>query len=285
MTQVGQTNPGASLEAIQFHYDISNDFYATWLDPTMTYSAAMFDPGVEKLEQAQIRKLDYHLECAGALRARRLLDVGCGWGSLLKRAGFWEVEQTVGLTLSRAQVMHVEAERIPNAEIRLENWRDHSPPSPYDAIVSIGAFEHFVGPELSSEEKVRAYRDFFKFCRANLKPRGRLSLQTITWGALRAEQAHPFITSSIFPESNLPYTWEIFQAADRVMEIVRCRNDRIDYAKTCRLWQHNLTEKRDAAIRAAGKEKVDHYERFLRMSAAGFEAGALYLYRLVLQCP
>jgi cyclopropane-fatty-acyl-phospholipid synthase len=211
--------------------------------------------------------------------------VGCGWGSLLKRTAVWDVEHAVGLTLSPAQLAYTEAERIPNAEVRLESWRDHSPPCPYDAIVSIGAFEHFVQLELSSAEKIRAYRDFFKFCRANLKSQGKLSLQTITWGSLRAEQAHPFISGSIFPESNLPYPWEIFQAADRVMEIVRCRNDRLDYAKTCRLWQRNLTANRHAAVRAAGEEKFNDYERFLRMSAAGFETGALYLYRLVVQCP
>ncbi|WP_233849986.1 SAM-dependent methyltransferase [Paraburkholderia sp. HD33-4] len=285
MTQFAQTSPGASPDAIQFHYDVSNDFYAAWLDSTMTYSAAMFDSGGVGLEQAQIRKLDYHLESAGASGAARILDVGCGWGSLLKRSVDWDVRHAVGLTLSRAQLTYIEGHSFPNVEVRLESWRDHSSPTPYDAIVCIGAFEHFVRFELSATEKIRAYRDFFKFCRANLKPGGKMSLQTITWGALRAEQVHPFITNSIFPESNLPYPWEIFQAADRVMEVVHCRNDRLDYAKTCRQWLNRLTENRDAAVDAAGEEKVDQYQRFLKMSAAGFETGALHLYRVVLQCP
>src|SRR5262245_42048213 len=201
MNELAYADSGASSSAIQFHYDLSNDFYSAWLDRSMTYSAAMFDAGITDLERAQIRKLDYHLESAGARGARRILDVGCGWGSLLKRSATCDVEHVVGLTLSPAQLAYAEAERIPNAEVGLESWRDHSPDLPYDAIVSIGAFEHFVRPELSPADKIRAYRDFFKFCRMNLKSQGKLSLQTIAWGSLRAEQAHPFITGSVFPES------------------------------------------------------------------------------------
>lgn len=280
-----QTAAGASSEAIQFHYDVSNDFYSAWLDRTMTYSAAMFGTDTESLEEAQIRKIDHHLDCSGAPAAERLLDVGCGWGSLLRRARERGTRRAVGLTLSRAQALHVTALGADGIDVKLESWRDHTPDAPYDSIVCIGALEHFARLESSPADKVLAYRDFFKFCRRHLVPRGRLSLQTITWGTLRAEKVDPFITNSIFPESNLPYPWELFQAADRVMEIVQCRNDRADYARTCRLWQSRLAENRDQAIRAAGAEKVHEYERFLRMSAAGFETGALYLYRLTLQSP
>jgi cyclopropane-fatty-acyl-phospholipid synthase len=195
----------------------------------MTYSAAMFDSDVDGLDQAQIRKLDYHLESVGASGVMWLLDVGCGWGSLIKRSSDWDVRHAVGLTLSHAQLTYIEANAFPKVDVRLESWRDHSSPVPYDAIVCVGAFEHFVRLDLSATDKIRAYRAFFKFCRANLKPGGRLPLQTIAWGALHVEQVHPFITNSIFPESNLPYSWEIFQAADRVMEVMQCRNDRLDY--------------------------------------------------------
>jgi cyclopropane-fatty-acyl-phospholipid synthase len=285
MNESAQAEAGASPEAIQFHYDVSNEFYATWLDRTMTYSAAMFDSSGDDLEQAQIRKIDHHLDCSGASKAARLLDVGCGWGSLLARASQRGVARAVGLTLSRAQAEHAGAQGLAGVEVRLESWREHSSPTPYDAIVCIGALEHFARVDASSAEKISAYRDFFKFCRANLRPRGRLSVQTITWGTLRVEQVDPFISQSIFPESNLPYPWELFQAADRVMEVVLCRNDRADYARTCRMWQSRLAEGREAAVRAAGAERVDEYDRFLRMSATGFETGALYLYRLVLQSP
>ena len=285
MTRRAPGDPGASREAIQFHYDLSNEFYASWLGPSMTYSAALFDPTNGDLEAAQARKLDHHLDSAGVARAGRLLDVGCGWGSLLRRAQGRGAGPSVGLTLSRAQVTYVEERPIPDAEVRLESWRDHVKAAPYDAIVCIGAFEHFVTLEAAPDEKERTYRDFFKFCRASLVPGGKLSLQTITWGNLRAEQAAPFITGAIFPESNLPYPWEIFRAADRVLEIVSLRNDRRDYARTCRLWNERLGGNRQAAVAAAGEEKVGQYERFLRMSAAGFETGGLHLYRLVLQAP
>src|SRR5688572_25683389 len=94
---------GASRSAIRHHYDLSNDFYALWLDPSMTYSSALWSDG-DSLASAQRRKLDFHIEGARAPGAARVLDVGCGWGGLLQRAvDDWGVGHAVGLTLSQAQ--------------------------------------------------------------------------------------------------------------------------------------------------------------------------------------
>src|SRR5258705_13615220 len=94
---------GASAEAIQHHYDVGNDFYTLWLDETKTYSSALWEDA-RTLEEAQLRKIDYHIRQARVEGAHRVLDIGCGWGSTLKRlvehAG---VEQAVGITLSNAQ--------------------------------------------------------------------------------------------------------------------------------------------------------------------------------------
>ena len=140
----------------------------------------------------------------GSAGAARVLDVGCGWGALLRRlvehAG---VSEAVGLTLSASQAAWVREHSGPGIEVREESWRDHKPEAPYDAIISIGAFEHFARPGLSPEEKLAAYREFFDFCRGALKDGGRLSLQTIAY--VGSDVAMPqFFAEEIFPETEPP---------------------------------------------------------------------------------
>lgn len=276
----GSRGVGASRSEIEFHYDLSDKFYALWLDPGMTYSCAKFEPG-DTLESAQRRKLDYHVERAQAARAARVLDVGCGWGSLLSRlVGEHGVRLAVGLTLSHSQSEWIEAHADPGVSVRLESWVDHEPEEPYDAIVSIGALEHFANCDQPESERLATYRAFFEFCHRSLRPGGRLSLQTIALGTLRLEQIDPFIREAIFPSSHLPYSWHLLQAADRLFELVELRNDREDYARTCRAWFGNLQQRRDEAVALVGERRVLDYERYLRMSAAGFEVHALGLLRM-----
>src|SRR5262245_624475 len=166
---------GGSEAAIQYHYDVSNAFYALWLDETLTYSCGLWgaadDP--DDLLAAQQRKIDYHLDAAGISRARHVLDIGCGWGSLLERAlEHAQVETATGLTLSEAQFQHVAARARAGLRIRKESWISHQPTTKYDSIVSIGAFEHFASPGDSTAEKVRLYWEFFRKCRSWLTPEG-----------------------------------------------------------------------------------------------------------------
>jgi cyclopropane-fatty-acyl-phospholipid synthase len=274
---------GASAAAIEFHYDLGAPFFALWLGDELTYSCALFAPG-DDLESAQRRKIDHHARAARAVGARSVLDVGCGWGSTMRRlVECHGVARVTGLTLSRDQASWIAAHRAPHATVRLESWEEHVPVEPYDAIVSIGAFEHFVRRGLERAAKVETYRRFFARCRDWLRPGGAMSLQTIAYGSLRPEQISAFITDDVFPESELPTFGEIADAADGLFEIARVRNDRADYARTCRAWASRLRAQREAAIELVGEARVATYERFLRMSAAGFEVGGLVLLRIALR--
>src|SRR5262249_48565126 len=146
--------PGASARAIETHYDVGNGFYELWLDPTLTYSCALWAGEDDTLDAAQLRKLDYIGAPALARNAKRVLDIGCGWGGLLRRLTSHGVGEAVGLTLSRAQHDFVSGLALPGVETRLESWRDHRPSRPYDGIVSVGAFEHFADEDLSPSEKL-----------------------------------------------------------------------------------------------------------------------------------
>ena len=277
---------GGAEAAIQRHYDVSDAFYALWLDPTMTYSCALWRPGDDPadLHAAQLRKLDFHLDAAGAPRARHLLDIGCGWGSLMRRASAVDTIETVtGLTLSDTQARHIAASGTPRAIVRKESWIDHRPDRTYGSIVSIGAFEHFASPGDSTGHKTALYREFLARCRSWLAPDGALSLQTICYGSLRPSQGNAFITEHIFPDSELPEPHEIVHAASGIFEVTALRNDRVQYARTCELWLANLRRRRAEAAAIVGEETVVRYEKYLRMSAFGFNTGRIGLLRLTLK--
>lgn len=284
-----QSYQGASLQAIQDHYDLSNDFYRLWLDPNMVYSGALWEDG-DTLEQAQIRKLEHHITSARAQGGARVLDIGCGWGAILRRlVENHGVKQAMGLTLSDAQASWVRSLGLPNVAVRVESWVDHVPEGPYDAIISIGAFEHFARLESSEAEKVESYRKFFERCQQWLRPDGYLSLQTFAYGATRTRSearsapATRFLAEEIFRETDPPRLVNIAEATEGTFEVVALRNDRRDYARTCRTWLKNLKDNRAQAVRVVGEEAVVRYERYLEYSFLGFESGNLALYRITLK--
>jgi cyclopropane-fatty-acyl-phospholipid synthase len=272
---------GASAEAIQAHYDTGNDFYRLWLDPTLTYSCALWDDA-DTLEQAQIDKLDYHIEQARAAGAARVLDIGCGWGSLLERlTTTHRVGNAVGLSLSEAQLKHIDVRDVPGVEARLESWTDHLSREPYDAIISIGAIEHFVRPEASNDERIGIYRHFFERCRELLRPGGRMSLQTMAYGGIGRFRASAL--ASIFPESDLPRLAELVEAMERSFEIVSLRNDPEQYAETGRIWLDSIRRHRDALVALVGEDRTTDYERFLLGGIKGYESGIFNLFRITVR--
>src|SRR5882724_2662476 len=133
---------GASPEAIISHYDKGEDFFELVLGPELIYSCALFE-GDDDLAAAQRRKLDDHIEAANAASAKRVLDVGCGWGAMLRRlVDHAKVPHVVGLTLSPSQANWIRRQPRPGLEVVEQDWRDHKPTRRYDAIISVGAFEH-----------------------------------------------------------------------------------------------------------------------------------------------
>ncbi|MFT3803423.1 MAG: class I SAM-dependent methyltransferase [Burkholderiaceae bacterium] len=276
-------NPGASEKAIQFHYDIGNSFYSLWLDSSLTYSCALWD-GQDTLEAAQAAKIDYHIDKSGARGHQRVLDIGCGWGATLNRlvtsAG---VASATGLTLSSQQAAFIAQKRWPGVDVRMESWSDHMPFAPYDAIISVGAFEHFAKLDQSPAEKIAGYRAFFQKCHDWLPPGGCLSLQTISYENSVREDFSSFFASQIFPESDLPRLSEIACASERLFEIVSLRNDRHQYARTSLEWRRRLLQRRAEAVALVGDEVVARYDRYLHLWAIGFHTGTMGLLRLQLR--
>jgi cyclopropane-fatty-acyl-phospholipid synthase len=262
--EVAGNNKGASAEAIQYHYDVGNGFYSTWLDKSMTYSAALW-PDVDfanfTLEDAQAAKLDWHINGLGLNAGDRLLDVGCGWGSLMHRAiTSRDLSAAIGLTLSKEQASWIAA-NIGDAPItvRICPWQEYADEKPFDAIVSIGAMEHFARPEMDRTKKVACYSEFFEFCSKNLRNDGRLSLQSITWMNIRPEQERESLPDHIFPESTLPHLAEITAAAEPWFHVIEMHNRPKDYSRTLRKWVENIRLHRDKLSDLHGAETVERY--------------------------
>jgi cyclopropane-fatty-acyl-phospholipid synthase len=280
----GGPSGGATREAIEYHYDVGREFYRLWLDQRMVYSCALWDgPVDEDLEAAQVAKLAWHASAARADGAARVLDVGCGWGAMMRYLTDERgVGHVTGLTLSADQA--AAAPSSGRAEARLEDWREHRPLEPYSAIVSIGAFEHFARYDLTQAERRAIYRGFFETCAGWLDDGGRLSLQSIGHEDFDPEASpSALFFADIFPESGLPQLSDIVQAAEGSFRLVGFRNDGAQYEQTLRIWQQRLEANRDQACDLVGRETYRRYLRYLRLSRAMFSRRMCTLYRMVFE--
>jgi cyclopropane-fatty-acyl-phospholipid synthase len=282
----------ASPAAVRSHYDVSNSFYELWLGPTMMYSSAMWADAetAADLERAQQRKADFFAARAlPGVGPRRALDIGCGWGWNLRRlAEAHRVTAATGLTLSRAQLGYLTQHPVPGADIRLEDWNDHNPGEPYDAIFSFGAFEHFARDGTTGPQRIAAYRRFFRSCMEWLAPGGRLALETIahdgapdTDKPLGRGPLGDFVLS-LYPESLCPHLGEIVLGFEPFFEVEVLRSDHGDFARTCRAWLAALREHEREAAAVAGEQAVRQFRRYLASSEIQFRTRIVTNYRLVL---
>ena len=275
---------GGSAEGIRSHYDVSNDFWPSVLGRTMAYSCALYSSPDEDLDIAQTRKIEWHLANAGAHAAQSVLDIGCGWGSVLRPLSELDANISLtGITLSAAQATYVAALGLPRVEVCVENWADHEPKGSYDSIISIGAFEHFAKPEETLEEKIAVYRDFFERCYKWLSPGGLMTLQTMAFHNMKREDASEFMNNVIFPDSDLPFLRDILAALEGLFEVVTMRDDRLDYARTMDAWARNLYANRETAEKLIGQKKATDMERYFKLTSMGFRMGKQSLLRFALR--
>jgi cyclopropane-fatty-acyl-phospholipid synthase len=231
----------------------------------------------------------FSASAGGAVGAQRVLDIGCGWGGLLRRLSERHgVAHAVGLTLSEAQAQSIASRADERRERRLENWADHAPQEPYDAILSIEAFEHFADHGMTRAARVGAYRRFFERCHEWLGQGGRLTLQVSTKGNnVRLDRQTVreliFISDRIFPESELPWPSEILKGSERRFEVLAVRNDPEDYVRTLEEWLKRLLKNRARAEEMLGEEVVADYERYLLAAGRAFAERHLGLMRIVFE--
>ncbi|MGE2732212.1 cyclopropane mycolic acid synthase family methyltransferase [Mycolicibacterium vaccae] len=268
------------FDDVQAHYDLSDDFFRLFLDPSQTYSCAYFERDDMTLAEAQLAKIDLALGKLGLQPGMTLLDVGCGWGSTMLRAMEKYDVDVVGLTLSKNQHGHVEraladAAGDRTARVLLQGWEEFD--EPVDRIVSIGAFEHF-GKD--------RYDDFFAMAYETLPDDGVMLLHTITALTLpqMAEAGMPltfsvarfvkFILTEIFPGGYLPSIEMVQERAEAAgFTLTRRQSLQPHYARTLDTWAAALEANREQAIATQSEEVYDRYMHYLTGCAHGFRVG------------
>ena len=268
------------FEDVQHHYDLSDDFYRLFLDPTQTYSCAYFERDDMTLEQAQIAKIDLALGKLGLQPGMTLVDVGCGWGATLMRAIEKYDVNVIGLTLSKNQQAHVEklfaeSDSPRSKRVRLQGWEQFT--EPVDRIVSIGAFEHF------GDDR---YDPFFTMAHGVLPPDGVMLLHTIIKPSdeeflerrlpitMRHLRFFKFIMDEIFPGGRLPKIAEVEEHATKAgFAITRKQQLRLHYQRTLEIWAAALEARKHEAIAIQSQEVYDRYMEYLTGCAELFRDG------------
>ncbi|MEH6721461.1 MAG: cyclopropane-fatty-acyl-phospholipid synthase family protein [Aurantimonas endophytica] len=277
----GAGGSGSSMAAIQFHYDISNDFYRLFLDARMLYSCAYFDGWHDDIDKAQHDKLDMICRKLRLQPGERFLDIGCGWGALLIHAAEHYGVTGHGVTLSQAQY-DLARERVAakgladKVTVELKPFQDLS--GTFDKIASIGMFEH-VGWD--------NHDAYFKAVRGLLRPKGLYLHHAITRPAKATDakfrkgtKEYAAIIRYIFPGAELDHVGHSAQMLEKHrFEVHDVENWREHYARTCRLWHDRLAARMDEAAAIAGEERARLWLLYLAGVSLGFERGGLLIYQ------
>ncbi|MEE9417019.1 MAG: class I SAM-dependent methyltransferase [Acidimicrobiales bacterium] len=271
---------GRDARSISSHYDVSNDFFALFLGKTMTYSCAVYQDSNDSIDQAQINKYDLICRKLGLRPGMRLLDVGCGWGAMVVHAVRHYGVDAVGVTISAEQQEFAE-KRVADggmanhAQIRLQDYRDIDD-APFDAISSIGMFEH-VG-----EKRLGTYFDGLQRL---LVPGGRLLNHAINRSVAQpSARVDPdgFVGRFIFPDGELLEAGQVVSAISRSgLEVRHLESLREHYGLTLREWVRRLEANWDEALEITSPGRAKAWRLYMAGSAVGFESGEFNLTQIL----
>jgi cyclopropane-fatty-acyl-phospholipid synthase len=280
--------------AIRAHYDVGNDFYSLWLDRRLVYSCAYFETGAEDIHTAQEAKLDHICRKLRLARGERMLDVGCGWGALIRHAAQRFGAQSTGVTVSASQAKLVDA-TIDRDGLRgrcrvyIRDYRDIDETPPYDKAASVGMFEH-VG--------ARRLDGYFRKMFRTLRP-GALFLNH---GIVRAPESErrvlgipvdrilwrkgEFMDRYVFPDGELVTLDQVVRSAERAgFEVRDIESLREHYALTLRHWVRRLEAAADKAIALVGPERYRVWRLYMAASAHAFASRRIGLAQVLLAKP
>lgn len=270
-------------QAVTYHYDVSNDFYALFLDKNLVYSCAYFQTPDEALDPAQERKLDYICRKLRLKPGQRLLDIGCGWGGLVIHAAEHYGVDATGITLSQPQA-DLANERIAKAglsdrcRVLVRDYREVNEAGAYDALASVGMFEH-VGEKMLPT--------YFSHARDLLKPGGVFLNHGITRRFdTPAHNERSFSDAYVFPDGELtPISLSLHVAEEAGFEVRDVESLREHYMLTLRRWVARLEEHHDQALQYVDEPTYRVWRLFMSGSAYGFDVGRLNLHQALLVRP
>jgi cyclopropane-fatty-acyl-phospholipid synthase len=272
----------ADRAAIQHHYDVSNEFYALWLDPRMVYSCAYYRTAADSLEEAQLAKLDHICTKLRLAPGERFLDVGCGWGALVMHAASRYGVEATGITLSENQ-HRLATERIRAAglegrcRVLLEDYRDHAGDGQYDKVASVGMFEH-VG--------LKNLPTYFAAVKRLLRERGLFLNHGITTSDVGSRSVGlgggDFIDRYVFPKGELAHLSRVISdMSAQAFEVHDVECLRPHYARTLGHWSANFERQLGAAVAAASERTARIWRLYLAGCAHAFEQRWISIYQIL----
>ncbi|WP_408896007.1 class I SAM-dependent methyltransferase [Nocardioides sp. R1-1] len=273
----GRHSQERDADAIHHHYDVSNAFYEHVLGPSMTYTCAVYPNDEATLEEAQEHKYDLICRKLGLEPGQRLLDIGCGWGGMVRHAAKHYGVRVIGVTLSREQATWAQEEIKRQglddlAEVRHCDYRDVEEDG-FDAVSSIGLTEH-IG--------IANYPAYFSFIARKLKPQGRMLNHCITRHDNAERRTGAFIDRYVFPDGELAGSGTIVRAVeDAGLEVQHHENFRVHYAKTLAGWCRNLADNWDACVAETDEGTARVWGLYMAGSRIAFERNEIQLHHVL----
>jgi cyclopropane-fatty-acyl-phospholipid synthase len=280
---------------IQFHYDVGNDFYALWLDPSMVYTCAYYRDASDDLATAQTNKLEHICRKLRLQPGDRLLDIGCGWGALVMHAAEHHGVCATGITLSAAQAIYAQA-RIAErglsdrCKVQMLDFRDLPVSARFDKISSVGVTEH-VPENRQPAYFARAFRAlepgglFLNHCEVSLRA-SRRTHTVVEWIGRRLWKRDEFIDKYVFPDARLVAFASIVRSAEAVgFEVRDVESLREHYMMTLRAWLRGLERRRAEAMRLVGERTYRVWRLYMSAGAYGFRIGGINIVQTLLSKP
>jgi cyclopropane-fatty-acyl-phospholipid synthase len=267
--------------AVTHHYNLSNEYFALFLDESMTYSCGIWSRGATTLEEAQRTKLELVCSKLALEPGQRVLDVGCGWGSFALHAAREHGVHVTGITLSEPQASLAkerarEAGLADKIDIRVMDYRDLAG-QPFDAIASIGMVEHVGSVNIDA---------YFAKLASLVRPGGRILNHGIARLRVGDAEAGPFSERYVFPDAAPLHLSRIQTAVERAgLHTIHVEDFPSDYARTLLEWQRRFESNIDRARELAGDERVRVWRIYLRVSRQGFESGFMSPYQVLSENP
>lgn len=281
-------------QAIEFHYGVSNEFYALWLDPMMLYTCAYFRTGDESIELAQLDKLEHICRKLRLKRGERLLDIGCGWGGLVRYAAKNYGVEALGITLSESQAAwgreRVRMEGLSGqCRIEVRDYRDLPAGETFDKITSVGVTEHVPADEqpayfARAHSLLRPGGAFLNHCEVSVDQARGESIKSKV--AAKLWKRGEFIQRYVFPDARLvPAAHVIASAEQSGFEVRDVESLREHYTLTLRHWVRELESSRDAAIDLVGERTYRVWRLYMSAGAHRFNAAKLNIIQTLLSKP
>ncbi|GDX78612.1 hypothetical protein LBMAG42_04230 [Deltaproteobacteria bacterium] len=260
---------------IDVSYSVSNEFFKLWLDENMHYTCAVYQSADQSLEAAQENKAQVLYDFAELGPDKSVLDIGCGWGSMLEFCVRHGIKRAEGVTLSTAQAEWCYARKLDKSSIHICDYRDWKPAEPYDGLVSIEMIDHLCSPAQAREGRaIEIYREYFSKLAEWVRPGAHFGFQAILTNKIprtrKDLQDLQFTADVIFPGGRNPRLEELVTAVNPHWEIRELHTRREDYGRTTGEWLRRMRLHEGYIRETWGNALFDDYERYLDTCVRGF---------------